>query len=134
MILRCRPSFEAITQSYPQSDAAPGAYYYLGWLTMIEATTQEQRDDDISESGPGENVVFELLINLGSGTFTMADFEDLSQDTSATGNILSLAAAKFVNGPGDDSAFGNAIPEPGTAVLMALGLLGLVAVGRSQAH
>jgi TolA-binding protein len=44
-----RSSFEAITQSYPQSDGAPGAYYYLGWLTMTQATTQEQRDDALAQ-------------------------------------------------------------------------------------
>ncbi len=42
-------SFEAITQSYPQSDGAPGAYYYLGWLTMTQSTTQEQLDDALAQ-------------------------------------------------------------------------------------
>ena len=31
-------------------------------------------------------------------------------------------AAKFVNGPGDDSAFAT-IPEPGTALLLSIGLV-----------
>jgi hypothetical protein len=30
---------------------------------------------------------------------------------------------KFVNGPGDDSAFGANIPEPGTALLVGFGML-----------
>ena len=55
--------------------------------------------------------MFELLINGGVGTFTMDDFGP-------------LVAAKFVNGPGDDSAFGT-VPEPSTAVLFMLGLAGL---------
>ena len=42
-------SFEAITQSFPQSDGAPGAYYYLGWLTMSQAATQEQLDDALAQ-------------------------------------------------------------------------------------
>ena len=39
---------------------------------------------------------------------------------------MAIVAAKFVAGPGDDSAVGAFIPEPGTVALLGLaGLLGL---------
>ncbi|MBW2275101.1 MAG: PEP-CTERM sorting domain-containing protein [Deltaproteobacteria bacterium] len=41
-----------------------------------------------------------------------------------------LGAAKFVNGPGDDSAFG-AVPEPSTGLLLIAGLAGLGAWRRA---
>ncbi len=77
---------------------------------------------------PGESVVFILSIS-GTGPFTDVDF--------VVGNSMSFtAAAKFVNGPDDpedpgneDSAFG-AVPEPGTASLLGLGLLGIAAARR----
>ncbi len=74
--------------------------------------------------GPGESIVFALAIG-GTGPFTVADFQEL---TSAPNP--SLAVVKFVNGPGDDSAFGNAVPEPSTGLLVAAGLSALAAVRR----
>jgi hypothetical protein len=40
--------------------------------------------------------------------------------------------AKFVNGPGDDSAFGANVPEPSTASLLGLGLVGVAAIRRRR--
>jgi hypothetical protein len=84
---------------------------------------------------PGESIVFLLNISgLCANTFTcmMSDFID----TQGQGYI---GAAKFVNGPDvpeapgfEDSAFGAAIPEPGTATLLGLGLLGLGAARRQR--
>jgi len=64
--------------------------------------------------GPAEYVTFVFGVS-GTGPFTDADFIQ----PNAKGY---LAAAKFVNGPGDDSAWG-AMPEPSTALLLASGLL-----------
>ena len=82
-------------------------------------------ETDPSVIGPGENVTFVFSINGGGGTFSMADFGP-------------LVAAKFVSGPDDpekpgfeDSAFGT-IPEPSTALLCTMGLVGLAWHGRRR--
>jgi hypothetical protein len=64
--------------------------------------------------GPTESIAFVFSIT-GTGPFNDDDFIQ----PNAMGY---LAAAKFVNGPGDDSAWG-AVPEPSTALLLASGLL-----------
>jgi hypothetical protein len=61
---------------------------------------------------PGEREVFTFTI-LGS-----ASVSDFLRATSTEGFV---AAAKFIRGPGDDSAFGAAIPAPGAIVLLAAG-------------
>jgi hypothetical protein len=74
--------------------------------------------------GPGESIAFVFTI-AGTGPFAMGDFDE----ANSHGN---RAAAKFVSGPGDLSAFG-AVPEPGTAALLGAGLLGLGLGGRRRA-
>jgi TolA-binding protein len=46
---KARESFAEVTRRYPQSDGAPGAYYYLGWLTMNRAGTQGELDDALAQ-------------------------------------------------------------------------------------
>jgi hypothetical protein len=90
---------------------------------------------------PGEQVVFEFDIS-GAGPFAMDDFV-----VANDGGLL--AAAKFVSGPPDpecagaiiptgkcpqgvlteDSGYGG-VPEPASAWLVLLGLVGVAAVGR----
>lgn len=62
---------------------------------------------------------FTLTVD-GSGAAALDFHSDLS--TIPTGNTPVVLAAKFVNGPGDDSAFG-AVPEPATIAILALGAL-----------
>jgi TolA-binding protein len=46
---KARQSFEHVTKSYPQSDGAPGAYYWLGRLTLSRATTAAELDDALAQ-------------------------------------------------------------------------------------
>ncbi len=44
-----RQTFEQVVQRYPQSDGAPGAYYYLGWVTLSRAADQAELDDALAQ-------------------------------------------------------------------------------------
>jgi TolA-binding protein len=46
---KARASFEQVAKQYPQSDGAPGAYYYLGLLTLGRATTAADLDDALAQ-------------------------------------------------------------------------------------
>ena len=46
---KARAAFEQVTKQYPRSDAAPGAYYYLGLLTLQRATTAAELDDALAQ-------------------------------------------------------------------------------------
>ena len=54
-----------------------------------------------------------------------ADFAELS--TLPPGDQPVVAAAKFVHGPEDDSAFGGSVPEPASLSLLAAALVGIAA-------
>jgi hypothetical protein len=77
---------------------------------------------------PGETDSFVFTLT-GSGSITELDFShnEFSELEPGGGGSRQWVAAKFVNGPGDASAFG-AVPEPGAMALLVLG--GLVAVRR----
>jgi len=78
---------------------------------------------------PGETQVFTLDIS-GTGPFSEADFVRRNSaggylgEFSGTfdGNRPMVVAAKFVAGPGDDSAYG-AVPEPGSLALLGLAVI-----------
>jgi hypothetical protein len=74
--------------------------------------------------GPMENLAFVFSIT-GTGPFDDYDF-------IVANSFGYAAAAKFVSGPGDDSAYGAAVPEPSTALLLASGLLLLGARRRTR--
>ena len=61
----------------------------------------------------------------GTGPYTETDFTNVLSVPPPPSNLAAIAA-KFASGPGDDSAFGASlpvVPEPGTASLLALGML-----------
>src|SRR5262249_20547384 len=48
-VAKPRDAFEQVTKRFPQSDGAPGAYYYLGRLTMERATSAADLDDALAQ-------------------------------------------------------------------------------------
>jgi hypothetical protein len=82
---------------------------------------------------PSEVQIYTLTIDCGPGL--ICDASDFGFGLSIGKGQPVLAAAKFVSGPGGDSAFGGTtiIPEPSTAALLALGLTAL-ALRRKRAH
>jgi hypothetical protein len=74
---------------------------------------------------PGETQSFTLSVFCAS--YVGCD-DDLLDGWSEQGRTPASVAMRFVYGPGGDAAFGaltTAVPEPGTAALVALGLAGL---------
>jgi hypothetical protein len=81
-----------------------------------------QGETDPSLINPGETEVFMFTIFGGADA---KDFATSFSVPSSSEGISSIIAAKFVNGPGDDSAFGAAVPAPG--VLALIGVAGVIA-------
>ena len=84
---------------------------------------------------PAETVGFVFSI-FGEGPFTAENFtSELS--TLPPGDTPTIAAAKFVSGPDDDSAYGSAyggtVPEPGTLGMIAAALVGLALRNKRRA-
>lgn len=48
-LARARQAFEQVATRYPQGDAAPGAYYFLGWISLTQATTVAELDDALAQ-------------------------------------------------------------------------------------
>ena len=46
---KARASFDQVTKEHARSDAAPGAYYYLGLLTLNRATTAAEIEDALAQ-------------------------------------------------------------------------------------
>jgi len=46
---KAREAFEQVAKRFPQGDAAPGAYYYLGVLAMSGAATSAELDDALAQ-------------------------------------------------------------------------------------
>jgi TolA-binding protein len=46
---KARDSFDQVVKRYPQSDGAPGAYYYLGMIGFAGAKTPAELDDAIAQ-------------------------------------------------------------------------------------
>lgn len=92
----------------------------------------------------GETVTFTFAIGGPcAATLTCDEADFVGPDTFSAPpppTHLAQAAAKFVQGPGDDSAFGAStgdefppvVPEPAAGVLMGMGLAGLFLAGRRR--
>ena len=78
---------------------------------------------------PDDSAVFTFDI-LGDGPFTDASFTT-AMSSIPPGSTSVVAAAKFVNGPGDDSAFGALVPEPVTGILVWSGWMAVLARKRN---
>ena len=90
---------------------------------------------------PLDSIAFTVTVLGGAGTMAEAFTTELSRQSEAGGNILGLAAAKFIEGPQVmcpdaenicDSGFGMVVPEPATAAMVTLGLVGLGYAGRRR--
>jgi TolA-binding protein len=46
---KARASFEEVAKKHPQSDGAPGAYYYLGYLTLTRSASVADLDDALAQ-------------------------------------------------------------------------------------
>jgi hypothetical protein len=109
------------------NDTKAGAFGTFDWAIIS--------NDKKGAIAPSDTAIFEFEIS-GSGPFDMSDF-GTEFSTIPPGKFPSLVAVKFVQCSGsaciqnDDSAFGAAIPEPGTASLVLMGLLGLAIRGRN---
>jgi hypothetical protein len=102
--------------------AAPDAVMVSGFGKFDFLLRNGQGETDPSLINPGETLGFMFTI------FGGADAEDFATSFSVPSSpegISVIIAAKFVNGPGDDSAFGAAVPAPG--VLALIGVAGVIA-------
>jgi hypothetical protein len=74
----------------------------------------------------GHSNLFSFSILCKQGV--VCDASDFFSGMSQGGDLSALGGLRFVNGPGGDGAFGGTgtpIPEPSTALLLTLGLVGL---------
>ncbi len=103
-------------------DNALGGGFMANGFGMFDLQLIDGPSGGIAKVATGATAVFGIELT-GTGLISQADFiSELSEPVPL--NIVMLAAAKFVNGPGDSSAFG-ATPEPATLAMLVLGALAI---------
>ncbi|MHC4217987.1 MAG: hypothetical protein ACYSU7_05970 [Planctomycetota bacterium] len=85
------------------------------------ALTNGMGETDPGQIQPGESLVFTFMISGGADA---KDFTSSFSFQSDPEGLSGIIAGKFVNGPGDDSAFGAHVPAPGVLALM--GVAGMI--------
>jgi hypothetical protein len=129
--------------SFFEEDAVDDADTHLDGFGIFDFALMDGTGNSLAQVNPGTQVTF---LFTAPGGISDADFFAQSGQTTGGTNTLKLVAAKFVDmdpigsftcGPSGtgacDSAFGaTAIPEPGTGLLLSMGLLGLVAHRRRR--
>lgn len=93
---------------------------HAGGFGTFDYALIDGKCSDPSQIGPGGSQEFVFDIG-GTAPFSAGDFTT-EFSTIPPGDISARAAAKFVSGPGDDSAFGAVVPAPGAALLGLIGL------------
>ncbi|MCH7751796.1 MAG: hypothetical protein IH898_06535 [Planctomycetes bacterium] len=121
--------------SFVEDDGTPdfsgthGDGFGIHDFALIDGSAPSPKD-----IGPTESITFKFTIS-GTGPFAMSDFTTtFSRNVSGGTNIPTLAVAKFVRRRDslgneilpNDSGFGGNVPEPGSAMLLALGALSLL--------
>ncbi|MHC4127495.1 MAG: hypothetical protein ACYTGE_02785 [Planctomycetota bacterium] len=93
-----------------------------GFGTFDFAVKDGQGENHPSVILPGETLDFSFTMSFAAN---VKDFTTACSVPDVGDYCAALIAAKFVSGPGDDSAYGATVPTPGVLALMAMA--GLVA-------
>ncbi|MHC4716580.1 MAG: hypothetical protein ACYS5V_06400 [Planctomycetota bacterium] len=88
-----------------------------GFGTFDFAVKDGIGETDPSLIQPGETLAFSFTMSFAAG---VKDFTTACSVPDSGDFCAALIAAKFVNGPGDDSAYGATVPTPGVLALMAM--------------
>jgi hypothetical protein len=88
-----------------------------GFGTFDFAVKDGVGETDPSLIQPGETLAFSFTMSMPAD---VKDFTTVFSAEDPPGAMPMYIAAKFVNGPGDDSAYGGTIPTPGVLALMAV--------------
>jgi hypothetical protein len=88
-----------------------------GFGTFDFALTNPSGQSHASHIQPGQTQTFIFDVIGGAD---VKDFTTAFSDLDPPGAMPALIAAKFVNGPNDDSAYGATVPTPGVLAMMAV--------------
>lgn len=100
---------------------------------MFDLQLIDAPGNGIAKIGPGASATFVLALS-GTGTVSLNDFakDEFSMIPPGAPDAQMLVAAKFIQGPNDESAYGAIVPEPSTMALVAIGGLFLMRTRRRK--